>query len=431
MASKSSARSSNVSGIPVKQVDIVPRKKPAVKTPPEDLPLLVQSAAEGPVEELGTVANRLFQEAKYQLEQSGKIKASIKEAVAECLSSLYNIVLRLSAEGKSTVSPSAPTASATDLAREVMEKLRQQTELVAATREDVSAIKQQMEKLNETTQQNKVRDGISYAAKAATSKPVSFHTSYPQPVHSMLVSSVDAHDTSDDVITKIRKAVSAKTCGIRVDRLRKAKDGKVVLGCQTQEELAKVTEKLKSGSPTLLMEAKSNRDPLVILRNVLNLNTDEDILGALKNQNAHILGEIPGNDYRVSVRYRRKARNPLESHVVLQVSPPVWQRLTSTGKIHVDLQRVKVEDQSPLLTCSKCLGYGHGRKACMESVDTCSHCAGEHLRSECPVWKAGEKPTCRNCQSSKLERVDHNSFNEACPIRKKWDALARSKVAYC
>lgn len=335
-------------------------------------------------------------------------------------------MLRLSTESTSTISHTAPAASAEDLAKVVISELRQQTELVAAARLDVNAVKDQLEKLNMNVAQNKVQNGITYATMAAAPKPLA------SPLPSTIVSSVDDHDSSEDVISKIREAVSAKTSGIRVDRLRKAKDKKVVLGCHTREELAKVAEKLKSGNPTLQMEEKENRDPLVMLRDVLNFNTDEDILGALRKQNDHILGGIPAEDYRASVRYRRKARNPLESHVVLQVSPPVWNRLTATGRIHIDLQRVKVEDQSPLLTCSRCLGYGHGRKSCTKSVDTCSHCAGEHLRSaQCPVWRAGDPPTCRNCQNSNLDRSDHNSFDEACPIRRKWDALARSWVAYC
>ncbi|CAH2208472.1 jg24109, partial [Pararge aegeria aegeria] len=225
-----------------------------------------------------------------------------------------------------------------------------------------------------------------------------------------------------------RSAVSAKTTGIRVDRLRKAKEQKVVLGCQSREELAKVAEKLRTGNPTLLLEEKANRDPLVIMYNVLNINTDEDILNALNKQNSAVLGMIPEGNYRACVKFRRKARNPLESHVVLQVSPPVWQCLVTAEKVHIDLQRVVVKDQSPLVQCSRCLGYGHGRKYCKESVDTCSHCTGPHLRNECPAWKAGHQPTCRNCRDAKQEQSDHNCFGETCPIRKKWEALARARA---
>ncbi|CAH2216679.1 jg22557 [Pararge aegeria aegeria] len=161
------------------------------------------------------------------------------------------------------------------------------------------------------------------------------------------------------------------------------------------------------------------------------MNSDEDILCALQRQNAHILGGVPEGEYRTVVRYRRRARNPLECHVVLQVSPPVWQSLTKTGKVHIDLQRVQVEDQSPLIQCTKCLAYGHGRKLCTEAVDQCSHCTGLHLRKDCPHWMAGDAATCCNCKGAKLDQGNHNAFSKDCPIRQNWDKLARSSVAYC
>ncbi|XP_039764351.1 uncharacterized protein LOC120636856 [Pararge aegeria] len=420
-------KSSNVASVNVKHVDPENRKRPPVKAPSKDLPFLAKSAAEGPLEELATTANQLFQEAKTQLEQSGNIKATIKETLIECLSGLYTIALRLNDKAPCPVVQTAPVA---DFAKEVLEEIRKQSDLVVAARTDMGAVRETVEKLNDDINKNTL-GGISYAAMAATTKSAKTSFSQPERVHSLIVSSVDAHDTSDDVIVKIRTAVSAKISGLRVDRLRKVRDQKVVLGCQTQEELAKVADKLRSGNPTLLIEEKANKDPLIIIKNVLSYNTDEDITGALKNQNAHLLAGIPEGNYRAVVRYRRKARNPLECHAVLQVSPSVWQNLTQAGKVHVDLQRVQVEDQSPLIQCTRCLSYGHGRKLCTEAADQCSHCTGPHLRRDCPHWMAGEKATCRNCQAAKLDKLDHDTFDKECPIRKKWDRLARLSVAYC
>lgn len=150
----------------------------------------------------------------------------------------------------------------------------------------------------------------------------------------------------------------------------------------------------------------------------------------MKSQNENI-GDVKTEDFRASVRYRRKARNPQENHVVLQVSPQIWQRLTAARKMHVDLQRVSVQDQPPLVQCTRCLGYGHGRKLCRESVEVCSHCAGPHLRAECPSYLVGELPTCQNCQAAKYDKTDHHSFFADCPIRKRWDTIARTSVAYC
>lgn len=45
---------------------------------------------------------------------------------------------------------------------------------------------------------------------------------------------------------------------------------------------------------------------------------------AIVNQNSHILGDTAKEKVRVVVRYRRRARNPHENHMVLQVFPVVW-----------------------------------------------------------------------------------------------------------
>ncbi|CAK1553836.1 unnamed protein product [Leptosia nina] len=81
-------------------------------------------------------------------------------------------------------------------------------------------------------------------------------------------------------------------------------------------------------------------------------------------QNKNITSSIAEEDFRVKEKYRRRARNSHEEHVVLQVSPKLWSALTTAGKIHVDLQKVYVEDQSPLVQCTRCLGFGHGRRNC-------------------------------------------------------------------
>lgn len=80
---------------------------------------------------------------------------------------------------------------------------------------------------------------------------------------------------------------------------------------------SKIKEKLGSNQAQLRTEERKNKDPLVVLRDVLASNTDEDILLSIKTQNSHIIGHIPEDDYRVKVKYRKKARNPHESHTGL------------------------------------------------------------------------------------------------------------------
>ncbi|XP_069361936.1 uncharacterized protein [Maniola hyperantus] len=389
----------------------------------------------GDLDSLANEANNLYQEATLQLEQSANLKTTIRDTVMNNLGKLYNIVLTLDDSRKKLQTEKAKKGTDKNKTiseelnediKEILTCIKEQKETVEQTKKDVNTIRDRMERLNEEQRSQNRTDNITYAEIAAKTK-----TMNTKAMHSIVVSSSDSKDKGEEVVNKIRTAVNAKETGIRVDSFRKAKDQKVVIGCCSKEELGKIAEKIKASKSELVVEERSNKDPLVILRDVLKINSDEDVVKALKTQNRHLFNDIQDVDYRTSVKYRRKTRNPHTNHIVLQVSPKIWQKLTTEGKVHVDLQRIIVKDQTPLVQCSRCLEYGHGRRLCKEATELCSHCAGPHMRANCPAWLSGDSPTCRNCMLAKNEKSDHNCFDECCPVRRKWDCIARSSVAYC
>lgn len=227
---------------------------------------------------------------------------------------------------------------------------------------------------------------------------------------------------------RIRKVVNAKESGIAVERIRKAKDRKVIVGCKTNEERQRVKDRLK-GDKELKVEEMKNKDPLVILKDVLKYNTDKDVIDALRSQNRGVLKDLI--DPKMEIAFKKNTRNPHTHHIIMRVSPKVWQHLVEAGSVQIDLQRVRVSDQSPLVQCSLCLGYGHGRRFCKETVEKCCHCGGAHMKSECADWLSDVPPSCKNCTQAKSNRAEHNAFSNECPIRRKWEALARATVAYC
>lgn len=155
------------------------------------------------------------------------------------------------------------------------------------------------------------------------------------------------------MIEKIRTAVNAKSSGRRVERLKKAKDQKVIIGCHSKSELQRVTERIKTLNTKLEVEEVKNKHPLIIIKDVLSVYTDEDIYEAIKNHNKHLLEDVGHEDMEMRIRYWRKTRNPHLAHIVLQVTPTVWQKLTAARRIHIDLLRLRVSDQSPLIQCSR------------------------------------------------------------------------------
>lgn len=397
-------------------------------------------------------ARAIWVHAKSQLDQSGNIKTSIKIDVNAALKSLYEIVKGLEAtpavsrpqgesgdrEKKSEWVDVAPADKGNEILEGIMEVkdiLRKEAE---KSMEELKELRKEaernMEELRGTRKAvedagNRLSSQITYAQVAAAAP-------FPElaqrkAMHSIIVSSSDVQDTSDTVLEKIRTTVQARESGVRVERVRKARNQAVVVTCQEKEEMEKIVKRLKDAKTDLKIEEARNKKPMVVVMDVLQHLTDDDLMKAIVKQNGRILDGIKIEEEDMKVKFRRRARNPLTAHVVLEVAPIIWRQLTAAGRIHVDLQRVVVQDQSPLIQCTKCLGYGHGRRFCKEPEDLCSHCGGPHLRAACEAFLVNEKPECRNCKHAKKDRTDHNAFDKTCSIRRKWDEVARSAVAYC
>lgn len=334
---------------------------------------------------------------------SWDIKTTIKEKVIANMGEIYEIVLQLNEKRQVLAREleQVHKGSKSESARQEKEQLKapnyepdssemRRVAKKASLKDDTNKSEQILVGINNIKDQiSAYRDEVkevTHGLAGGTYAEVLKQKKRPhaKELHSIIVTSETEKDYIQDVINKIREAVNAKESGIRVDKIRKARDQKVIISCEKREDLKKVQEKIEGSGARLRAKEAKNKDPLIILKDVLKNNTDEDIQTALKTQNRHLLQGLPTEECRATIRYRRKARNPHKNHVVLQVSPALWERITSAGRVQVDLQQIKVFDQSPLVKCSRCLCFGHGRKLCQESVDLCSHCAGPHMWSECP-----------------------------------------------
>lgn len=393
-------------------------------------------------------AKRIYQSALAQLDASGNIKSTIKVSVKSILKRLYNMVVQLEKEpekkkGKTTRKDETAKPKETRNGKEEEEEEPQQKVTNKDLMDEIKAVRDlvrgnaRQEKVEEISREirsevKEVKELIKDSTEQTGRGTYAEVTSGParRALHTLVVSSEEAGDSSHDIIGKIRAAVDARTTGIRVDRVRRGKDQKVIIGCEKREEMERVRERLERPEIKLNTEKKANKDPLVVFKDVME-DADDKILQAIKIQNRHVFEDIPDEEIRMQIRYKKKTRNPLQSHVVMSVSPRVWINLTREGFAHVDLQRVRVLDQSPLVQCTRCLKFGHGKRLCTETADLCSHCGEPHMRSECPAYKAYVPPSCHNCVLAKNDKAHHNAFDVTCPVRVRWDELARSSVAYC
>ncbi|XP_026331400.1 uncharacterized protein LOC113238780 [Hyposmocoma kahamanoa] len=387
-----------------------------------------------------TEAKTCITRVKQYLALSRNLKSNLKTGISNAADRLYQLVKELDAElkrksegsvekgkkasetpggndkiGKERKGEDAPEKDS--LAKQIEEHGR----LLQEHRGEMVSLQKQLSEQREMFEGNRTYANVAAGPQRGPSQE--------QPsMHSVVITSQDELETGDQVLEKVRKVVNARQEGVRIDKVRQARDRKVIIGCRNKDELKKVRDKIRENGERLHVEEVKNKDPLVIFYGVLKSNTNNEIVDALRNQNGHLLGGKSGTEEGIEIVYRRRARNPHTEHVVARVSPQVWKRLTEAGAVHIDLQRIRVADQSPLVQCSRCLGYGHGKRFCREEVDVCSHCGGPHMRTQCKGWTEATVPDCINCNKAKIEFRDHSAFSRECPANLQRSELATAEL---
>ncbi|XP_046977644.1 uncharacterized protein LOC124543464 [Vanessa cardui] len=384
-----------------------------------------------------TQARIWLRKAKTHLSESRNLKTDLKAGITMALDEMF----KLMKEEANDKTKGQPKKDGTFI-KEKSDK-GTMTEEKDANNDIISMLQWQKQKIEETfVEIGKVATAVTTLQNAASTQTMTYAEVASAPattnlrnrkpaIHSILIAPKNETDTGDQVLERVRKAVNAKDGWITIEKVRKVKDRKVIVGCKTIEDRSKLKERLRCVEEHIHIEEVKNQDPMVILKDVLAIHSEEDILTALRNQNKTIFKDINKQDDRMVIKYHKKARNPHTRHVVVRVSPVLHHNMIQTGTVHIDIQKIRVADQSPLVQCSMCLGYGHGRRFCKETEPKCCHCGGSHFKEKCSEWIAGASPRCTNCTSAKLEDTEHNAFSDQCPIRRRWEALARAKIAYC
>ncbi|XP_052740699.1 uncharacterized protein LOC128198591 [Bicyclus anynana] len=360
------------------------------------------------------------------MEETGKGLTEVKAAIEKAESKICQTV---------TTTPMAPAMSPA-----VKGDLRKHLEPIAERLEAVSSELRTLREARSKTPPPTTSLGAELALAELAKVTASAQPTYaqvarkprvPQPNHTLIVSSTDPQKSGEKVIDTIREVLDCRNSGARVDRIRKGRNQKVILSCNSKDDLKLVKTKIERGQSLKVEEAKTN-NPLAKIKDVLAYHTDAELVETVRRQNDHLLQGLSAKDIAIRVRYRKKARNALECHPVLELSPEVHKRFLEAGKIYVGLQRRPIVDQSPLVQCAKCLGFGHTKTVCRERDSFCSHCGGTHTWESCLGRKEGRPPTCRNCQKNKNTTINqgHNAYSDECPEKQKWDAIARSRITY-
>lgn len=392
-----------------------------------------------------TEARAYVSKAKLHLGNSRNLKTEIKSEVINAIDRLYIIIKELEQQNKKNKEPEIQnkipdkTINQKEYNNEnkqidkILELQNKQISLININNEKIEILSNKLTKLNENIETiEKHKETMEYKSYAnITASKIKNIQPIPPTLHSIVITSNNNMETGEEVLNKIKTILKPREGNVNIEKIRKAKNSKIIISCKTIEERKKIKDKINEATKELNVDNIKNKNPLIILKNVLNYNNDEEIINGLKNQNKNIFQNINEEENKIEIVYRKKTKNPHTNHIILRVSTKIWQRIIEQGKVHIDLQQITAEDQSPVIQCSMCLKYGHTKKYCTETDVKCSHCGDLHMRQECPIWLSKSKPSCINCTHANTQNTEHNAFNKDCPIRKKWDTIARSAIAYC
>lgn len=401
---------------------------PPGKVPPPSVLLPSSQSLTAP-----SVPDELVRTAKAALDSAGNLRRDIKVTVLQCLKDLATL-----AKG-GLITSHTPDAAKTSHAAEGDSWLAGKLTAQTNTLESMSLTLKQLidehnQGLQERAMENKALNSKlteiasaveanhkTYASAAAlsTNKNKWFRTE--EELHTVIVSSDDPLKTSEDVEGIIKKSVNVRALGIGVSTLRKGANQKVVVSLQNAKDKDKFKEALKSSSPNITTADGTRRNPMVIFRGLIKGTADEDLRNSIVQQNRKLGVDA---DSLIRLCYKKGHRNSLLCSMVYEVSPAAWKTLVDVGRVNVGYQRVAVDDESPLVQCYQCLGYGHTQKLCKGKL-TCSHCSQEHYFRDCP--NRSTSATCSNCAGG---QQNHNTMSDLCPIRRKMEERARDRINY-
>ncbi|XP_061723020.1 uncharacterized protein LOC133529340 [Cydia pomonella] len=259
-----------------------------------------------------------------------------------------------------------------------------------------------------------------YTPKNRSSDRTTQDTSY-----AVILEPLDPRKESKDALNEVQEKVDLVELGVGIKSVRHTKNNKIVINCETESDRTTLSTAIKHNTTGVTVGVPKLRNPCIKLLGVTSDNANERIVEAIAKQNHRIMDSVDADHKRIKYIRSVKGRNDSMKNVVVEVSPQLYQQMLSQ-KIKIGYQSVLAVDQSPIIQCFKCMGFGHQAANCT-SNSKCGFCADAHDTRNCP--RSSKVPCCTNCKGQDKE-YNHPAFSQNCPDWIKWDRIARINVRY-
>ncbi|XP_023212068.1 uncharacterized protein LOC111614927 [Centruroides sculpturatus] len=244
----------------------------------------------------------------------------------------------------------------------------------------------------------------------------------------------------DTILRKIKEEIQPKQLKIKVKGIKPVKGNGQCITVGSKEEgerLKTAIEGIEELENKIKCKISGKRQPRVILLNIPNCISDNEIIKTMIKQN-----DIWNNTDESKVEENIRLTSSLKSkkdedkyrHVVLTVTPAIRNSLLKSKTIAISWSIIRVDDFIPIQRCFQCCGFGHWARDCKEQ-QKCSHCMKRHRYNECNLKHT--IPSCTNCKKlnkelppDKKHSTNHNAFSKDCPTLQKLKAQIIKRIDY-
>ena len=248
--------------------------------------------------------------------------------------------------------------------------------------------------------------------------------------------------------------VDFATNPIKVNRKRDAKDGAVVVGLETNEDVNELRNFLSRDrvfQNTYDVVEPKKRNPRLIIRGVPATMSDENIIEDLVEKNGEIGKHAKTTDelkrqitFKFHQDLKDKDGNVTARNVIIEVRPELRKTLIEMRRMRISWQMLPIEDYILVTRCFKCCGLGHRAKhtradgteeTCQKDL-TCTQCGGNHKYSECRRRRLDQAccPLCdaenKRTRSKRPLDTRHNAMNNACPMLIRYKESEYNRTDY-
>lgn len=285
-------------------------------------------------------------------------------------------------------------------------------------KEEMNYVKQELENLRKMIQEGRNRPTDSA------------HSGYSDAVkkkkENIIIIKPKAQQESETTKKVIKEKVDITNMPIGVTRLRKGKEGTVIMGCENVDDKAKFKDAVQSklGEMYNVTESVGKKPKLKIInisQEIMEME-DEEVVQTIRKQN-----NIEGAHIDVVKRILKKNRDTRQhgnrmnenGAIIVKADEQTHDLLLKREKLNIGWRKCPVFNHISVRRCFKCWGFYHIAKNCTRE-EACHKCAGKHKSSECKE----KMNKCVNCmfkiKTYNLKINDeHDALSLECPIYKK------------